>query len=173
MMKVDKILGRVNMEQNTGRGIENFEIDNALGFVVNRASLIMTKKLASMFKEAGHDITPEEFSILSRLWEEDGLFQTEINERTLKDKTRVTRLLGGLIEKSLIKKSTDEADKRSYHVHLTEKGKALKYEILPIVIRLIEMSSTNITKSDLEITVKCLKEIFNNLNNVSGGKGEE
>lgn len=146
--------------------IREFKIENALGFVVNRASLIMTKKLNAMFKEAGHDITPEEFSILSRLWEEDNLFQSEINERTLKDKTRVTRLLGGLIEKSLIEKKIDETDRRNYHVCLTEKGKNLKYELLPIVMKLIDTAASNISQSDLETTIKTLKTIFANLNSI-------
>jgi DNA-binding MarR family transcriptional regulator len=147
--------------------IERFNIEDALGFVINRASLIMTRKLNSMFKEAGYDITPEEFSILSRLWEEDNLPQSEINERTLKDKSRVTRLLGGLADKSLIEKRVDEADKRNLHIYLTDKGKKMKYEILPIVIKLIEMSSINIPHSDLETTIKTLKMIFTNINSIS------
>jgi MarR family transcriptional regulator, organic hydroperoxide resistance regulator len=153
--------------------IGKFNIENALGFVVNRASLVMTRKLNSMFKESGYNITPEEFVILSRLWEEDNLLQSEINERTLKDKSRVTRLLGGLAEKSLIEKRVDEADKRNLHINLTDKGKKMKYEILPIVIKLIKMSSNDIPRSDLEITIKTLKAIFNNVNSISKEKGED
>jgi MarR family transcriptional regulator, organic hydroperoxide resistance regulator len=153
--------------------IENFNIENALGFVVNRASLVMTRKLNSMFKESGYNITPEEFVILSRLWEEDHLLQSEINERTLKDKSRVTRLLGGLAEKLLIEKRVDEADKRNLHIYLTDKGKKMKYEILPIVVKLIKMSSSNIPQSDLETTIKTLKSIFNNVNSISKEKGED
>lgn len=156
--------GELKMEKNMNKQIENFKIEDALGAVVNRAAIIIRKKLTDYLKEAGYDITPEEFSILSRLWDEDGLFQTEITERTLKDKTRVTRLLGGLIEKSLIEKKVDKADRRNYHIYLTKKGKALKYEVLPIVMRLLSSASANIQQSDLEVTIKTLKSIFNNLN---------
>lgn len=155
------------MERSIDKIIENFKIEEALGFVINRASIIMRKKLTALLKEAGYYITPEEFVILGRLWEEDGLFQTEITERTLKDKTRVTRLLGGLLEKSLIEKKTDESDRRNFRIHLTEKGKKLKYDLLPIIIKLIHTSSSNIPQSDLEITIKTLNTIFTNLNTVS------
>ena len=155
------------MERSIDKIIGNFKIEEALGFVINRASIIMRKKLTALLKEAGYHITPEEFVILGRLWEEDGLFQTEITERTLKDKTRVTRLLGGLLEKSLIEKKTDESDRRNFRIHLTEKGKKLKYDLLPIIIKLIHTSSSNIPQSDLEITIKTLNTIFVNLNTTS------
>jgi DNA-binding MarR family transcriptional regulator len=157
-------VGGLNLKENINKVIESFKIEEALGSVINRASIVMKKKLAELMKEAGYDITPEEFAILSRLWDKDGLFQTEITEKTLKDKTRVTRLLGGLIEKSLVEKKIDESDRRNFHIHLTEKGKALKYEVLPIVIKLMGIASANIHKNDLEITKETLKTIFINLN---------
>lgn len=155
------------MDKNKETGAEVFRLDEALGHVVNRAAIIIRRKLTELFKAAGHNITPEEFAIISRLWEEDGLLQSEITEKTLKDKTRVTRLLGGLIEKSLAKKQVYEEDRRNYRIYLTDKGKTLKYQLIPIVNGLMEASVRNIPKSDLEITVNTLRTIFNNLNNIT------
>lgn len=158
------------MENDKIEIINDFKMEESLGSVINRASIIVRKKLTTMFKDAGYNITPEEFSILGRLWDEDGLFQSEITEKTLKDKTRVTRILGGLIEKSFIEKKIDESDRRNFRINLTEKGKELKKELLPIVINLMGMSSKNISQSDLEVTIKTLKTIFNNLNSITNDK---
>lgn len=146
--------------------MENFYIDDALGFIINRASIIMRKHLTSMIKEAGYYITPEEFSILSRLWEEEGILQTELIEKTLKDKTRVTRLLGGLAKKSLIKKETNEVDRRNHLVYLTDEGKALRAKIILIVITLMKQAAEGIDPSDVDITKKVLRRIFENLNSM-------
>ncbi|MBB6215398.1 DNA-binding MarR family transcriptional regulator [Anaerosolibacter carboniphilus] len=146
------------------REIESFVIEEAVGFAINRASIEMRKKLTYIFKKEGYDITPEEFSILSQLWEEDGLLQSVINDKTLKDKTTVTRLLERLKTKGLIEKRIEEADRRNYRIHLTEKGMAIKYNIIPIVIKLLDMASHNIDGEDLRITIKTLKEIVKNLN---------
>lgn len=145
------------------RDIENLVIEDALGFVLNRAAIIMRKKFTYLLKKDGYNITPEEFAILNRLWEEDGLFQSDINDRTLKDKTTVTRLLERLIKKELIHKKNDEQDRRNYKIYLTEKGLSLKYHIIPIAIKLMDKSSRNIDTDDLRITINTLKDIFKNL----------
>lgn len=144
--------------------IENFHIDDALGHIINRAAIIIRKQLTVKVKEAGYNITPEEFSILSRLWEKDRISQKELVEKTLKDKTRVTRLLGGLIDKCYIKKDIEESDRRNYIVYLTEEGKALKLCIIPIVIKLMKQTAEGIEQRDIDVTKKVLGKIFKNLN---------
>ena len=144
--------------------IENFNIDDALGHMINRAAIIIRKHFTMKVKEAGYDITPEEFSILSRLWEEDRISQTELVEKTLKDKTRVTRLLSGLIDKSYVKKEIDEADRRNYIVYLTEEGKALKTSIIPIVMKLMKQAAEGIEQEDIDATKRVLGKVFKNLN---------
>lgn len=152
------------MEKEYMQKLEAFKMDDALGHVVNRAAIVIRKQLTLLFKEAGFSITPEEFSIISRLWEEDGLLQSEITEKTLKDKTRVTRLLSGLIEQSYVEKRVLEEDRRNYRIYLTEKGQDLKYKLLPIVIGLMGTASANISLQDMDTTIKTLKAVFVNVN---------
>lgn len=153
-----------NKENST---YKDFKVVDSLAHVINRAAIMTRKNLTARFKEKGVALTPEEFAILSRLWEADGLFQTEITEKTLKDKTRVTRLLGRLIEKSLIEKETDEADRRNFRIFLTKKGSALKGEVLPIIIELMDQASYHISSLDLEITKKTLRQVLLNFNEAS------
>lgn len=144
--------------------IIEFEIEKSLGFSINRASIILRKRLTIMLKDAGYNITPEEFSILSRLWEEDGISQSELVDKTIKDKSRVTRLLGSLFEKSYVYKETQKEDRRNQIVYLTESGRKLKTNIVPIVLELLLQASDGINQEDIETTQKVLSEIFKNLN---------
>ena len=150
-----------------------FKIDDVLGHAVNRAAIIIRKRLTMLFKEAGFHITPEEFSIMSRLWEEDGLLQSEITEKTLKDKTRVTRLLGGLLEQSLVEKRVLPEDRRNFKIYLTDKGHNLKYELLPIVSGLMSVAASNISEEDLKITMNTLRTVFTNINSTFNEKDEK
>ena len=152
------------MENRLQLTVEEFKLDEVLGYVVNRAALVMRKKLTQLFNDAGYSITYEEFTLLSRLWEEDGILQTALTEKTYKDKTRVTRLVGGLVEKSLLKKETSKDDRRNFHIYLAEKGKELKQQLLPLVFNVLETASTNISKSDMEMTIKTLKTVIKNVN---------
>ncbi|WP_371363965.1 hypothetical protein SRRS_48550 [Sporomusa rhizae] len=151
-------------EYDFGVGFDPFKIEDTLGFIINRAAIIIRKRLAKMTKEAGYDITPEEFALLSRLWEEDGIQQTILIEKTLKDKTRVTRLLTRLIEKSYVTKKTDEADRRNYIIYLTEEGYAIKTDIVKIVNKIMENASNDIDQDEINVTKKILRKIFQNLN---------
>jgi len=146
------------------KDIKDYKVVDTLGHIVNRVAIVMRKKLTVRFKEEEVDLTPEEFAILSRLWEEDGLFQTEITERSLKDKTRVTRLLGSLTKKSFVEKKIDDRDKRSYRIFLTEKGRRYKSKVLPIIMAIMNQSTYQVSSRDLKITINTLKRIFGNVN---------
>lgn len=147
-------------------GFDTFKIEDTLGFIINRSAIIIRRRLAKMTKEAGYDITPEEFALLSRLWEEDGIQQTILTEKTLKDKTRVTRLLNSLIENSYVSKKTDEADRRNYIIYLTEEGYAIKANIVKIVKKIMENASEDIDQEEINVTKKVLRKIFQNLNSI-------
>lgn len=153
------------MDYGRNIGMGDYKVSESLGHIVNRVSIIMRRNLTLMLKEQGIDLTPEEFAILHTLWEADGLFQTEITEKTLKDKTRVTRLLGRLTEKSFVEKKTDEKDRRNFRVFLTAKGSNLRHKVLPIVRILMDQALCQVSTSDFETTARTLKKIFANLNN--------
>lgn len=140
-----------------------FKIDQVLGFLINRASIVFRKELTNAFKENNLDLTPETFALLSRLWEEDGISQQILTEKTLKDKTRVTRLLGKLMENQLIFKKNNEADKRNYNIYLTSKGLQLREQIIPLVLEVVDKAKEGIKETDIEITSKTLNHIIQNL----------
>ncbi|MDO3411348.1 MarR family winged helix-turn-helix transcriptional regulator [Saccharibacillus sp. CPCC 101409] len=150
-----------------------FDIEQALGFVLNRAAIVMRMRLTAMFRSAGYEMSTEEFVILARLWARDGMFQSEIVEQTLKDKTRVTRLLGGLIMRGWIEKRTDENDRRNFRVYLTEEGRSLRPALLPLVAAVIAAGSADIPQEDLDTTVRTLRRIFDNLSGAAEPKGDD
>jgi len=149
--------------------IEDFSIDEALGYIVFRTANAMRKTFAYLFKKEGIDVTPEELAILISLWKEDGLFQSEINDKTYKDKTTVTRILERIKKKGYIEKRIDEADRRNYKIHLTEKGKALKDKIVPVALKFRDMFLKSIDDRDMDITVNTLKVLLK-ISNEAGYK---
>jgi MarR family transcriptional regulator, transcriptional regulator for hemolysin len=86
----------------------------------------MVNLLGARFRS--HDVTPEQFSVMSCLNESDGISQKEIAERTVKDQPTTARILDCLIRKELVRKQTSETDRRSFLVYLTEPdGRSFKY----------------------------------------------
>lgn len=48
-----------------------FKLDESLGFIINRTNTKLKNELLHRFRE--HDVTPEQWSVLNRLWERDGI----------------------------------------------------------------------------------------------------
>jgi hypothetical protein len=58
---------------------------DSLGFIIYRTALALKSALQRLFKEHGFAITAEQWAIIRHLWEEEGLSQREIAEKTSKD----------------------------------------------------------------------------------------
>ena len=74
------------------------------------------------------DITYPQYIVLMALWEVDAVTIAALTHKTGIDAGAMTLMLKKLTQKELIDVLKDEKDKRVKHVHLTDKGKALKQQ---------------------------------------------
>jgi DNA-binding MarR family transcriptional regulator len=137
--------------------------ESAIGYVISRSCHIMRKAFHSTFGRAGHEITPEEWGLLNRLWERDGQRQAELADATIRDRTTVTRLLDGMVNKGLVRRETDPDDRRAVQTWLTPEGRALRRELIPLTEELLHRALDGIAKRDLEITIATLRRVQANL----------
>lgn len=110
-----------------------------------------------------YDITPEQWAVLNRVVEEDGLIQKEIAERAGKDKASTTRMLDVLEAKSFLVKQPGVQDRRSFTVHATEKGRALIRETLPIEEKTMRDALEGIPEEEERLVLSVLRRIQTNL----------
>lgn len=140
-----------------------FHLDNTLGYLINRCAILLKSELTHRFRQAGYDVTPEEWSILNRLWEQDGLSQNELAERTVKDKTTVTRFLNQMEAKGFVTRKSSEKDGRSKKVHLSSRGQALKPILIQITAGLLQEASSDLSEANIRTTFHTLKTFEKNL----------
>jgi DNA-binding MarR family transcriptional regulator len=107
------------------------------------------------------DITPEQCGILHVLREEAGLSQREIGNILFKDKPNVSRMLDSLERKRLIFRQP--TDRRRFSIFLTEEGKKLAEEILPIGLQLEEQSINGLLAREIESLESILNKIYGNV----------
>ncbi|WP_243689260.1 MarR family winged helix-turn-helix transcriptional regulator [Geotalea toluenoxydans] len=72
-----------------------FLLDESIGFVVNQTALKLRTEMARRLKPFG--LTPEQWSVLNRLAEQDGISQRELATRTFKDQPTTARILDKLM----------------------------------------------------------------------------
>ncbi len=117
----------------------------------------------NLFSKKGFDITPEQFIILSILDDNSNLHQMQLCEILYKDRSNMARLIGVLERKGLVKK-LPSVDKRLVNkIQITEKGKALKNKILPVIKESRKVFLNGITEEELNYCINVFSKIQNNL----------
>ncbi|SFM15953.1 MarR family winged helix-turn-helix transcriptional regulator [Pelosinus propionicus] len=132
-----------------------------MGFILNKTNTKLKNELFQRFKE--YDVTPEQWAVLNCLWEQEGVTPKELADRIFKDKPNTNRILEKLQMKELIIRKLHPIDKRAYQIFLTERGWALKEELIPKVMQLLETAAIGIEKEKIIEMKKLLNQIYDNL----------
>src|SRR4051812_19102553 len=128
------------------------------------ASTAVARRLQKNFRNAGLDISIEQWTVLYHLWKEDCLSQQELCNRTYRDKPSITRLIDKLEKQKLLKRSSHKNDKRINLVCLTDAGKALQDTTLELANVTMDEALLDVKKEDIEIVKNVLQQVYNNLN---------
>jgi len=140
-----------------------FNLDDSYGYIINLAAQRLKYELHQTFQTKGYNITPEQWAVLNRLWEQDGLSQVELAERTFKDKPGTTRILNLLEKKGIVTRHPDESDRRVLRVFLTMTGKDLKDKLIPCAQAVLVKSGRNLTTEEVAQFKLTLNKILRNL----------
>lgn len=138
-------------------------IEDRIGSIIYVVGTLVRGLSSQTFSEKKFGLTPEQYLILLLIVENDGVYQRQICEITLKDRANVARLIEILLKKGLIEKVTDSNGRRIYKIHATQKGKELIEQISPHDIELRSFITRNIPPEDLEITKRTLQKIKENV----------
>jgi DNA-binding MarR family transcriptional regulator len=140
-----------------------FLLDQSLGFLTNRVANRFKAELEKGFIERGHDITAEQWSVLSRLYDEDGLQQHEIAQRISRDKTNVARILALMERRMLIERRIDPDDQRARKIYLTDYGRALENDLVASAKAVLSTAQQGFSAQEIQNLIDNLNQIFNNL----------
>jgi DNA-binding MarR family transcriptional regulator len=136
-------------------------IEESLGFIISRTNQKLSNYLTRKFKS--YDITPEQWGLLNRLWEKDGISQKELSEISIKDQTTVTRILDKLERKGLIKRQTSPDDRRSFLIFLTDTGRSLENKLVPIAYEVLDEALQGLSEEEIKQMKLLLNKIFMNI----------
>ena len=132
-----------------------------LGFFIDRTYKVVRQDLINRFKIAGVDITPEQWVILAKLGDKD-MYQTELANKSFRDKPTVSRIVDLLVRKNLVERIPDKKDGRKYHVSITTQGKRLIKKATPAVEESRKLGWTNLSEEEYQKLVTILDKVFTN-----------
>ena len=89
-----------------------FKKGELYSFMTGKASTAIARRLQKNLKQAGIEITVEQWSVLYHLWKSDGLSQQDLCNATFRDKPSITRLVDNLEKLKLVQRVASKSDRR-------------------------------------------------------------
>ncbi len=136
-------------------------LDEIYFFWIDQLSRAKKQATSRLFEELKIDLSVDQWIILKRLSELDGLTQKELSSSTLRDPASLTRTLDILVNRDLVERQIG-TDRRSFEVHLTKKGRSLVNEIIPHAVKKREQGLLDINQNDLNIFRKVVGQMIEN-----------
>lgn len=106
-----------------------------------------------------YDMSLSEFGALEALYHKGTLTASSLTEKVLIAHSSMTYVISRLEQKGLIGKTVDTLDKRSSHIRLTDKGKALMDSIYPLHEASLRNRLDRLTEEEENTLQQLLKKI--------------
>jgi DNA-binding MarR family transcriptional regulator len=152
----------------TGRN--TYSMDESLGYWLYRSHIRVSAALRQTFQHAGYNLTPEQWSVLFRLYEQEGMNQSQLGEKTGKDRHNITRILKQLARRCYIVRQDDKKDKRAHRIYLTRNGRDLCKKIVPLMLRHRDRICRGFKTKDLIYIRSYLEQVVHNSQNAQNNQ---
>jgi DNA-binding MarR family transcriptional regulator len=103
-----------------------------LGYLLNRSARLMANELAERLRPAG--VAIGQWSVLLFLWARDGLSQAELSRLVAIEPPTMVRTIDRMVRDGLVTRMRDSDDGRLSRIHLTERGRSLRDELVPLAM---------------------------------------
>ena len=114
------------------------------------------------FKQEGIDITPEQWTILNMV-EEDQVTQRDLADASFKDAPTVSRIIDLLEAKGYLNRKADKSDRRRFVIGITNSGKKILEKSSPIIYNARKRGWRGLSNDDFEDLKRILDRIYSNI----------
>ena len=141
--------------------MQNLKLDDSIDFKLVRVVNKLRCQIGRQLKDL--DMTSEQWVVLARLWEQDGLNQKELAEKILKDQANMTRILDKVVKKGWVQRLDAVEDRRAYLLYLTDEGKRMVETTYPLVTQVKEKLESRLTDQEIKVVMSILDKLSESL----------
>ncbi|WP_078550809.1 MarR family winged helix-turn-helix transcriptional regulator [Litchfieldia alkalitelluris] len=123
----------------------------------------MNSKLNQNFRLNNYTISYEQWQVLSRLYEQDGLTQSQLAIKIERDQGSISRLIDNMLKQELVTREPNENDRRVNHIYLTDLSNNIREDLEELALKTISQATQNMSKEQLQTCLQMLDQIRDNL----------
>ena len=140
-----------------------FAHDGNFGHMLGRTSRAMLNMLQKKFRQAGYDITVEQWTLLINIRNTGGQSQQQLAGRVYLDKTTIARVAAGLEKKGLIRRAVSREDARQKSLVITRRGTALLESLVPVALEAQQQALACLDPKKLTICRDVLQQVYSTI----------
>lgn len=125
-------------------------------------------KQAVLARVSRHQLTFQQFWMLIALLEHPGFSQVQLAERVRADAPAVSKTLGALLERGLVRSDLDPSDRRRSRITLTPAGRRLAIEVAPVAKEVRDAIVDGMSPSQIAAVREGLRRVIANLDRLTG-----
>ena len=144
---------------------DSMEQCQSLGVTIGRVARAFVRGVYRYWKNAGLDVTIEQWSVLTHLWAKDGLAQQELCVCADRDKPSTTRLIDTMEKHNLVVRVPDQHDRRVKLIYLTHKGRELQQTLMDGIKAAEQEALHGIAEADIDVCLRVLRQVYTNISN--------
>lgn len=135
--------------------------ENSVGYQIRITHRLVQRYLQSKIEP--HGVTLGMWYFLRALWHEDGLTQRELSRRLGTMEPTTLTAIAAMEKAGLVTRVRNATDRRKLNVFLTEKGRGLKAELLPLAVEVVHAATDGFSPAEVRQFLKFLGAIQANV----------
>jgi DNA-binding MarR family transcriptional regulator len=145
-----------------------FAIEDSLGYLVNRMARLMAHELAEKLRPAG--VAIGQWAVLMFLWARDGMSQAELSRLVAIEPPTMVRTIDRMVRDGLVTRTPDAGDGRLSRIHLTERGRSLRDELVPLAVAVNDEILQRLTANEGRTLRRLLTKLLTHGGSASRGR---
>lgn len=148
--------------------MNHYNQEQSLGHLTGLASRLFNRLLASRFRQAGIEITAEQWGVILLLQNQAPLTQGQISEKLYLEKSSVSRSVNGLEKNGWVERQVSVEDSRRKMVALTSKSLAVVAQCQSIAEGVLIDAQQGLAEAELNQSKQQLGDLIVNLRSLNG-----
>lgn len=142
---------------------EYYDVNESFPMLIGECEKHMRESLNARFRDAGYQVTVEQWIILVHLNQQDGISQQELANRYNRSKVSALNLIKKLKKDQFVIRKTDPKDARVKLIFLTGKGHKLLQALIPLAKANIQAMSQGVSAEEIALLRTVVRKITRNL----------
>ena len=134
-----------------------FVIEDSLGYLINRAARAFANRLGSELRQ--FDVGTGQWAVLMHLWANDGMTQAQLARRVAIEQPTMVRTIDRMERDGLVTRTPDPNDRRASRITLTERGWALRDQLVPLAAGVNRSATAALTDDEVAALRRLLSKL--------------